>query len=390
MKFISLLLLFSSFALFAQDTLEIWTSSEPVKKAIDSATAGFSAEYGTKVNVTVLSKDLTSQFKTAALAGKGPDIFAWAHDVIGDLAESGLIEPIILSPELKKSFIPVALNAYTYKGQVYGYPYDLEAVAMVYNKKLISKLPATMEEVVAYAEKVKAQNNGTYGFLYDIGNFFFSFPFLSAGGGYIFKESQGSLNVSDIGLANAGAVSGLEFMTSLVKKGVVPESTDRSNAFSLMKEGKLAMMIDGPWAISDLKSSGIDFGIAPIPTLKGSAPRPFVGAHGFIIRRSSKNKDLAKILVEEYLVSKKGIMAIYQADPRGPARQDVLEELAKNNAHLAAFVKSAQNGVPMPNVPAMGAVWGAMGNAISLSLSGKEAPKASLEHAKKQILSKTK
>lgn len=390
MRLLSLFILLSSFSLFAQDTIEIWTSSEPVKKAIDSATAGFAAEYGSKVNVTVLSKDLTSQFKTAALAGKGPDIFAWAHDVIGELAESGLVEPIILSPELKKSFIPVALNAYTYKGQVYGYPYDLEAVAMVYNKKLIAKVPTTMEEVVKFSENMKAKNNGNYGFLYDIGNFFFSFPFLAAGGGYIFKNNNGSLDISDVGLANAGAVSGLEFMLSLKNKGIVPESTDRSNAFSLMKEGKLAMMIDGPWALNDLKSSGIDYGIASIPTLNGKSPRPFVGAHGFIIRRSSKNKELAKILIEEYLVSKKGVMALYQADPRGPARQDVLDELAKTNVDLAAFIGSAQIGVPMPNVPAMGAVWGAMGNAISLTLSGKEVPKNALEHAKKQILTKTK
>ncbi len=390
MKFLASLMLLMSFSLLAQDTIEIWTSSEPVKKAIDSATAGFAKEYGTKINVTVLSKDLTSQFKTAALAGKGPDIFAWAHDVIGDLAESGLIEPLILSPELKKSFIPVALSAYTYKGQVYGYPYDLEAVAMVYNKKLISKVPTTMEEVVTFSEAVKAKNDGTYGFLYDIGNFFFSFPFLSAGGGYIFKDTNGSLNASDVGLANAGAVSGLEFMLSLKQKGIVPESTDRSNAFALMKEGKLAMMIDGPWAINDLKSSGVNYGIATIPTLKGKQPRPFVGAHGFIIRRSSKNKELAKILIEEYLVSKKGVLALYHADPRGPARQDVLDELAKTNADLATFVKSAQQGMPMPNVPAMGAVWGAMGNAITLTLSGKEQPKKALEHAKTQILSKTK
>lgn len=390
MKFLSFLVLFSSFSLFAQDTIEIWTSSEPVKKAIDSASAGFESEYGSKVNVTVLSKDLTSQFRTAALAGKGPDIFAWAHDVIGDLAESGLIEPIIISPELKKSFLPVALNAYTYKGQVFGYPYDLEAVAMVYNKKLIPSVPATMEEVVSFSEKVKAKNNGTYGFLYDIGNFFFSFPFLSSNGGYIFKDNNGSLDVSDVGLANAGAVTGLEFILSLKEKGIVPESTDRSNAFSLMKEGKLAMMIDGPWAINDLKSSGIDYGIASIPTVKGKSPRPFVGAHGFIIRRSSKNKELAKVLIEEYLVSKKGVMALYNADPRGPARMDVLDELAKSNSDLAAFMKSASIGIPMPNVPAMGAVWGAMGNAISLTLSGKEKPKSALDNAKKQILSKTK
>jgi len=373
-----------------QEALEIWTSSESVKKAIENATAGFSKEYGAKIKITVLSKDLTSLFKTAAVAGKGPDIFAWAHDVIGDLAESGLIEPVALSPELKKAFLPVALNAFTYRGKVYGYPYDVEALALIYNKKLIAKAPSSMEEVVKFSLDLKKKNNGQYGFLYDLNNFFFSFPFISAGGGYIFKDTNGTLNAKDIGLANEGAVKGVEFIKSLKDQEIVPGSTDRSAAFTKMKEGKLAMTIDGPWALNELKQNNVSYGIAPIPTLNGKQPRPFVGTHGFIIRRSSKNKDLAKVLIEQYLVSKKGILALYQADPRGPSRADAIAELSKDNVDLRQFMESAKNGVPMPNIPAMGAVWNAMGSALMLTITGKELPKKALEHAKTQILSQVK
>ncbi len=386
-----LLVCFLTFQSMAEDgVIEVWTSSDNVKKAIEGATKGFAEEFGAKVKITVLSKDLTSQFKTAALAGKGPDIFAWANDVIGDLAESGLIEPVNISPKLKAAFLPVALNAYTYKGQVYGYPYDVEAVAMIYNKKLIKNVPKTMEEVVSFSESLMKKKNGQYGFLYGMSNFFFSFPFLTAGGGYIFKDVNGTLNPKDVGLANKGAISGLNFIHSLKTKGIVPESTDRSNAFSKMKEGKLAMTIDGPWAINDLKNNKIDYGIVPIPLLNGKRPRPFVGVHGFIIRRSSKNKDLAKILIEDYLVTKKGVLELYKADPRGPARIDAVEALSNSNPDLKAFMESAKYGVPMPNIPAMGAVWSAMGNAISLTITDKEKAEAALQHAKKQILSKTK
>lgn len=390
-KLFSFLLCFLSFAAFAQqETIEIWTSSEPVKKAIENATTGFSKEYGAKINITVLSKDLTSLFKTAAVAGKGPDIFAWAHDVVGDLAESGLIEPITLSPELKKAFLPVALNAFTYRGKVYGYPYDLEAVALIYNKKLISKVPASMEEVVKFSLELKKKNNGQYGFLYDLNNFFFSFPLLSAGGGYIFKDNNGTLDPKDVGLANEGALKGLQFIKSLKDQDIVPGSTDRSAAFTKMKEGKLAMTIDGPWALSDLKQNNISYGIAPIPTLGGKKPKPFVGSHGFIVRRSSKNKELAKVLIEQYLVSKKGVLALYEADPRGPARADAIAELSKSNVDLRQFMESAKGGLPMPNIPAMGAVWNAMGAALSLTVTGKEEPQKALNHAKSQILSQVK
>lgn len=387
---LSTILSMFAFNAFAVETIEIWTSSEPVQKAIKNATLGFEKEYGAKINVTVLSKDLTSQFKTAALTGKGPDIFTWAHDVIGELAESGLIEPVSISPTLQKAFLPVALKGYQYKGKFYGYPYDIEAIALIYNKKLLKNAPKTMEELVDISLKMKKKNNGNYGFLYDMGNFFFSFPLISANGGYIFKDKNGSLDASDVGVANAGAIKGLTFIKSLTDKGIVPESTDRSNAFAKMKQGKLAATIDGPWAISDLRKNKIDYGIAPIPSIDGGNPKPFVGSHGFIIRRSSKNKDLAKILIEEYLVTKKGIISMYKADPRGPSRVDAIEELSKGNSDLKALMKSAENGIPMPNIPAMGAVWGAMGDALKLTISGKQTPESALKHAKKQILSKTK
>jgi maltose-binding protein MalE len=53
-------------------------------------------------------------------------------------------------------------------------------------------------------------------------------------------------------------------------------------------------------------------------------------------------------------------------------------------------MESAKEGIPMPNIPAMAAVWNAMGSALSLSLTGKEEPKKALEHAKTQILSSVK
>ena len=78
--------------------LTLWTSSENVARAVRQLTPQFEEEFEVRVDVNILNKDLTTQFKTAAITGKGPDIFCWANDVIGELASSGLIEPIHLSP----------------------------------------------------------------------------------------------------------------------------------------------------------------------------------------------------------------------------------------------------------------------------------------------------
>ncbi len=367
-----------------KEKLVVWTSSEHVKLAIDTVAERFEDDFEVEVEVLVLNKDLTSQFKTAAVSGKGPDIFTWAHDVVGELASSGLIEPVNISSGLQKAFIPVALDAFRYKGKIYGYPYDLEAIALIYNKDIMSDVPKSMEELVEFSKKLKRRKPNLYGFLYDIGNFFFSFPFLSANGGYIFKKEKGQTNVFDIGLANDGAIAGGKFIASLVKDEVIPESTDRSIAFNLMKKGELAATIDGPWSMTDLKKSGINFRVAPIPTLNGGRPKPFVGTHGFIVRRSSDKKALAKEFIENYLVTKAGIMTLYEIDPRGPSRMDVVKEL-EGEVHLKQFLDSAASGVPMPNVPQMGAVWGAMSTALRFIINGEKKPRKSLHDAVEQI-----
>lgn len=368
--------------------LEIWTSNENIKMALEKLVPQFEKDFKAKVKVTVLNKDLTSQFKTAAMSGKGPDILCWAHDVVGELASSGLIEPILLDPAISSQILPVALKAYTFQNKLYGYPYDLESVAMIYNKDLLKELPTSLEELIGKDLEFKQKKKNI--FLYDFTNFFFSFPILSAAGGYIFKDTGAGLNVKDVGLSNAGAVQGAKFIKELAAKGIIPSSTERGIAFDKMTKGLLAATIDGPWAINDLKKAKINYAVAPIPTLAGQTPKPFVGTHGFMIRRSSKRKDLAKELVEGYFMTKSGIHTIYLADPRGPSRKDVIAELGNQNKDLQAFMQSAKNGIPMPNVPEMGAVWGAAGSALKLIVNQQSTPSEAMEKAVQQIKSATK
>ncbi len=64
--------------------------------------------------------------------------------------------------------------------------------------------------------------------------------------------------------------------------------------------------------------------------------------------------------------------ALYDADPRIPALTAVAEEVA-DDPIIAGFIASAQNGVPMPNIPEMGAVWDYW-NAAQIALIKGEDP----------------
>jgi maltose/maltodextrin transport system substrate-binding protein len=359
--------------------LLIWTSNEGAAKAINEIKKEYENDFNSKVTVEVLNKDLTSLFKTASLAGKGPDILLWANDVSGELAQSGLIEPLDELPFLKENFLPVALKAFSYKGRLYGYPYAVESIVLFYNKNLVKTPPESFEELEKMALLINKPKENIFGFLYDFKTFFFSFPILNADGGYIFGENKSGINYKDVGINQHGFVEGLTFLQKLNTEGLIPSSTDRGIAFEHFKAGKLAFTIDGPWAIKDLDASKIKYGITALPKFKNSIARPFVGVHGFMIRRSSRNKLRAKEFIEKYLLSAKGINTFYQFDNRAPARKDVLGNLSLADEKLIILKKSAENGIAMPNIPQMASVWSAMGKALSLSLEQKMPAKEALD-----------
>ncbi len=381
-----------------KESLTLWTSSENVAKAVEKLTGQFEKDFSVEVKVNILNKDLTTQFKTAAIAGKGPDIFCWANDVIGELASSGLIEPIHLSPEQRIKFLKTSLDSFTYDGNLYGYPYDIESVALIYNSDLLKEEPKSMDELLLWSKDFQSRNKDKYGFLFDLKNFYFNFGLLSANGGYVFgpdKNIPNKLDPLNIGLNNDGAISGVEYLRDLVKHGIVPTSSNRNIAFEKFLKGKLAATIDGPWAIKDIQRAKIPFKVIPIPKLKEGIPHPFVGTHGFIIRRSSKNKELAKELIEKYLVTDQAMAILYKEDPRGPSKKGTLEILEKELPEdelyvLNQFFKSASRGMPMPNLSEMAPVWSAMGSAYDVIFNNNIDPKEALDRARDKILNSIK
>src|SRR5258708_12060032 len=83
----------------------------------------------------------------------------------------------------------------------------------------------------------------------------------------------------------------------------------------LMAEGKLAMMISGPWDWPNLMKSGIDFGVVPMPAINGKLGKAFVGVQLAYINRSSPNRDLTKDFLQKYPSTKHTLSAF---DPLKP------------------------------------------------------------------------
>jgi maltose/maltodextrin transport system substrate-binding protein len=120
------------------------------------------------------------------------------------------------------------------------------------------------------------------------------------------------------------------------------------------------MIINGPWAWSELREAGINVGIANVPTVDGSPGRPFVGVLAAGISAVSPNQDAARQFLEGYLLTEDGLHEVNNDKPLGAvAHLDVVETLSEDPFIDHTF-RSAGQGEIMPNIPEMKRFWDLM------------------------------
>ena len=348
-------------------TLTVWTHfGENELVWLRDQAKTFEAKTKNKVNiVSVPFDDLTTKFLQSAPKGQGPDlIVTQAHDRIGQMAAAGVIEPMDKYMTSRTDLDKTAVQAMTYKGKLFGIPMFAESVALIYNKKLVPTAPTSWNALLSAAQK--AQKSGALGFVMPLDNAYLTYGFTSAYGGYVFKNTGGTLNTKDIGLGNAGAVKAAGFMNDLrYKYNLIPEGITGDAVKSAFTQGRAAMMISGPWDIDDIRKQGIDFGIAPFPTPPGASGKwsPFVGVQGTIMNAYSKNKAAAAQFAKAITTADAQI-SFNKAGGRIPVSLAARTRL-KSNPVVAGFSRTISAGTPMPNIPEMGSVWGPWTNAIT-------------------------
>ena len=388
-KLVSGLLLFCSAAqVFAwtDGELLVWIGGDKGYRGLAEVGRKFEKELGIPVKVEA-PDGLTDKFQAAAQGGKGPDIVFWANDRLGEWADGGLLKPLEIKDDFKAGFIPMSWDAVSHDKQIWGYPIALEAVSLIYNKKYVNgKPPAQLSDVPAFAEKLKAKYPTVIAILWDYGTPYFSWPFLASGGGYPFKRTESGYDVKDIGVNNEGAIKGLQAIVDLINNGVMPKGASYSIMDEKMNSGALAMMVSGPWAWANLRKSGIDFSIAPLPGVAGNPGRPFVGVLAALINRSSPNSDLASQFIEKYVATVDGLKTIDADVPIGvPALKSLSDEMAAKDPLIKITYENALNGDVMPNIPQMGKFWSSMATAFQVATTGQASPRAALDDAKKNM-----
>lgn len=353
----------------------------------------FGTENGVTVEVQAISKDQQTTFVTASQQNSGPDVMVGAHDWIGNLVQNGAIDPIQLTDAQKAAFPEVAIKAVTFNGQIYGLPYAMENIALIRNAQLAPTAPATIEELVAAGQQLKASGKVSEILCLQVGqngDVYHLYPFFTSGGGYLFGVgANGDLDPKDLGVGKPESIAAMRKIQELGEKGIgaLKRSIGGENAIATFTSKKCAFLVSGPWAITDIKKAGIPYDITPVPGFAGGkTAQPFVGVQAFFVASKGKNKALAQEFVTTYLTQTELAVALYNAEPRPPALTAALEQVRATDPDLSKFVEAGKAGVPMPAIPEMAAIWEPLGKAQAAIIGGADAA-TSMDAAAKAIAS---
>lgn len=366
--------------------LLVWINGDKGYNGLQKVGDAFEKNTGVRV-VVQHPEAATDKFQAAAAAGKGPDVFCWAHDRAGEWAKSGLIVPIRPSKATYEEIDEFAWNAFRYQGKLWGYPIAVEAIGLIYNKALVPTPPKSFDDVIALDAELKKQ--GRSAILWDFNKTFFTWPILAGPGGYVFgRDAKGDYDPNVIGVNSPGAIRGGETLRKLIAGGHMPKGSTYAEMEAGFNRGKVAMMISGPWAWDNAKKSKIDFAVGPIPSIDGKPGKPFVGVIGCMISAPSKNKDIAKEFLEQHMLRPNYLKMIDDDVPIGaPANKAFYAELAANPL-IRSTMENAKLGEPIPNIPETGRFWSAMDAALEAITNGLQSPADALNNAAARMRAK--
>ncbi len=352
-------------------SLVIWVD-DTRQDAVQAAAATFEAETGATVELVQKNfDDIRPDFLAQVPTGEGPDITVGAHDWLGELTANGVVAPIELGDKAGE-FEQVALDAFTYDGQVYGLPYAIENIAIIRNTELADSTPATWDEMIA-----KGLEAGTkYPFLVQVGETgdgYTLYPFQTSFGAPVFKQNEDGSYTNELALGGENGVRFAEFLAKEGKAGTLSTSITYDIAVEAFANGESPYILGGPWMLGSFE--GLDLAIDPIPSAGGEPAQPFTGVQGFYLNAQSANQLLATDFLVNYMATVEAQVALYEAGDRTPALVAAADQVSSDPI-AAGFREVGADAVPMPSIPEMGSVWSFWGVTEAGIISGSLEPEA--------------
>lgn len=295
---------------------------DKVASFLEPAIEAFEAE-NPDINVEIMYESWAGWIQTYATyfeADTQPDVIFWWDNKLHDSsAEASLVD---LSPYLSDELvdkIPESVWNMVDPGDlgdgIYYVPSSVDSFVLYYNYEVFEAAgldpdspPTTWDELLAYSKQI-SETTGIPGI--GVPGITGSEVLEEFVGMFINQATKGEVLTVD-SYANFESDAGLEALTYLEElfqyAQESPTEYGRGELRSLVRDGQVGMILDGPWAVSTFKAAwGDNFteegnvGVAAVPQYAEGETVTWSGTNGWIATRDETAEASAKLI--EYLMS---------------------------------------------------------------------------------------
>ncbi|MGW3376062.1 extracellular solute-binding protein [Streptomyces hydrogenans] len=331
--------------------------------------------------VNVPFGEAQNKFKNAAQSGSGaPDVIRSEVAWTPEFADLGYLAPLDGTTALKDQgdFLEQAAASTKYNGKTYAVPQVIDSMGVFYNKKIFKEagveVPKNIAELKTVSATIKEKTGKTGLYLRGDDPYWFLSFLYGEGGDLVDAENK------TVTFDNEAGVKAFKTVKDLVdSKAAITDATNGwDNMQAAFKDGKVAMMINGPWAVADTYA-GKEFadkanlGIAPVPAGSAGQGAP-QGGHNLAVYAGSKNLD-ASYAFAEYMTSAESQATIAQQLSLLPTRQSAYLQKDVAKSEMIGFFKPVvDKAVERPWIPEGGSLFEPVKVEYTKVLTGQTTP----------------
>ncbi|MFF4080177.1 extracellular solute-binding protein [Streptomyces sp. NPDC001777] len=361
------------------DTSNVGSEDKVFKKLAE----GFEKKHP-KVDVKYVNVpfgEAQNKFKNAAQAGSGaPDVIRSEVAWTPEFADLGYLAPLDGTVALKNpdDFLKQAAASTKYKDKTYAVPQVIDSMGIFYNKKMFKDAgvepPANIADLKSVAKKIKDKTGKTGLYLRGDDSYYF-LSFLYGEGGDLVAPADKAITVD-----NEAGVKAFGVVKDLVDSGAAKtDATDGwENMMQSFKNGDVAMMINGPWAVTDTLTGKqftdkANLGIAPVPAGSAAQGAP-QGGHNLAVYAGSKNLDASYAFVE-YMTSVEAQAQVAGELNLLPTRTSAYGRQQAVDSDIVQFFKPVvETAVERPWIPETGSLFAPLNTEYTKVLTGQTTP----------------
>ena len=372
----------------------VWWAPNWREDAARELAAKFEAENpGTTVRLEITVSDgLPTKILTALQSGSPPDLINAQHGWVVPYAQQGLLMPLDELVPDKDDFYPAAIKYDTWDNTLWGVPYRIESIAVLYNVDMFKEAgldpdnpPKTWDEVIEAAKKLT--HDDQYGFLItgggEFGNTVFrSLPFIWENGGSIISEDMKTATVNE-----PAAVEAVKFYTDmLVTHHVSPPSTLQNDGTAnrhLFAQGKGAMYEAGQFDVPAVKEENpnINFKAMMMPAPAGKDPASILGGWSMVVPKDAPNPEGAKKLIS-FLAKPENMSVLTYTFP---ARKSAMSDAKFQDPELQVYRDMLPYARTLPPHKNWIQITQAYFNGVQSVLTGDATPQEAMDIAAEEI-----